>query len=184
MPIKYFRILFILISLMGISREALSQKYTFKQAVSERKITFKMPRGFSDLASNYTSYYAIKDSTTGVEALYSYNLLNAAKALADDSSSYKAFVARVSTIAAESAIASLNIGNVDPGHAKTDFNADFGLTAFFKPSPEFVPSFSNCIAVLIKKNNVGEVYIFILFNVLNRETEVVIGDILGSVDWK
>jgi hypothetical protein len=151
-------------------------------------MTFKMPRGFSEIAQSHAPLhqYAIKDSATGFEARYfvrPYHLLDNSERPADDSASYKSFVNTLSNISLTKTVASLNIMDVDRAHARIDFNADYGLSASFKPAPQYAPSFANCISMFIRKNNIGEIYIFMLFNVFNRETEVIIGDVLGSVNY-
>ncbi|MDJ1466930.1 hypothetical protein [Xanthocytophaga flava] len=51
----------------------------------------------------------------------------------------------------------------DSQSVKYDFNSDWGATAAFKPGSSFGEGFEFCSAQVIKKNDIGEIYIFWLF---------------------
>jgi len=172
-------------SLISFAQNKTFKDYNFKELMTESKATFKMPRGFGEIPVTKKSaqfyQYAIRDTATGFEARYyikPYHLHN--EAAKDDSATYKSFVTIVSNI---SSSPHPDIQPVDPAHARADLHADYGLTSYFNPTSEFAPGYKSCVTMLIRKDNVGEIYIFMLFNTFDRETEIIIQDIIGSVDF-
>lgn len=186
---KYLLVILLsLSSLIAFPQKKAFTEYTFKELMNESKAAFKMPRGFGEIpispnvAQSYQ--YAIRDTITGFEARYfikPHHLADMDRPAPDgDSATYKSFVSMVSVI---SVAAHPDIQTVEPAAARSDLNADYGLTSYFKPTPEFAPGFKNCITMVVRKDGVGEIYIFMLFNIFNRETEVIIHDIIASVDF-
>ncbi|MGX7666751.1 hypothetical protein [Flavobacterium pedocola] len=179
-------------SLTSYSQKKEFRKYNFKELLTECNITYKTPRGFNEtpvISDNGHLYqYAIKDSTTGFEARFyvkPYKIFYQNDPSYDkDPLTYNFFVSALLNTSGFVLPNYPDVKKFGPEIMKDDFNADYGLWSYFEPKSKFGEGYKNCEVFAIRKDTVGEVYIFMLYNIQNRETKIIRDDILSSIDFK
>lgn len=190
---KYiFPFLFFITSLSNAQEKKFGE-YTFQELLEASNLSFKIPRGFKEtkIIKNNGHLYqlAIKDSATGFEARYyvkPYALFFPKNDVTykENPMTYNFFVSSLLNVSGFILPEYPHIDVVKPEYVKYDMNADYGLNSFFEPKSKFAEGYKYCLAAAIRKDSVGEVYIFMLYNIQNRETRIIIDDILSSVDYK
>jgi hypothetical protein len=190
---RIYSILILLISLKSFSQVKKFKDYNFKELLIESNLSFNIPRGFKEtniIQDNGQFYqFAIKDSLTGFEARYyikPYSLFFSKndKTFKEDSMTYNFFVTSLLNVSGYLLPNIPRIEVANPEYVKYDINADYGLSSFFEPKSKFGEGYKYCISIAIRKDGVGEVFIFMLYNIQNHETKIIIDDIFSSIDFK
>jgi len=184
-------VLLCFISLTSFSQNKKFSDYSFKELLAECKITFKVPRGFREVPvipdNGHLYQYAIKDSSTGFETRYyikPYSLFfGNDTTFRKDPKTYNFFVSSLLNVSGYVLPEYPGVDATEREIMKHDFNADYGLSSFFEPKSQFGEGYTYCLAFAMRKDNVGEVYIFMLFTIKNHETNIIVDDILSSIDF-
>jgi hypothetical protein len=144
----------------------------FEILLKELHADFKMPEGFQETIVNKKLpvfyQYAIKDIASGFEVRYFLKPYNRilkdynVKEFDPRDHTYSLFLTTISNSALESSIIP-KIDVFEKEDVKKDFNADWGATTAYKPNIVFGGQANFSAALVIKKDNVGEIYVFWLF---------------------
>jgi hypothetical protein len=134
------------------------------------------------------SQFAIKDSTRKFEVRYSilpYKLAFPDNRSSLDTLTFTRFNSAIRLYAKgiPNGMKYINSYPTD-GSLKKEFGADGGWHSIFYPKPEFGGDYLFCLALVMRKEGVGEYYIFELFSQNDRETQVMIEDVMMSLRFK
>ncbi len=146
----------------------------FMQLIKENGLEFNLPAGFQPTAiqtdSKVPYHYAVKDTATGFEIRYFVNpYAKNGNASRSEDHTYNLFVA---TVLEASGTEFSELPRIDalPGHAiERDFHGNYGAMSAFEPQSEFGKGFGFCAARVIRKDQVGEIYIFWLFTDVEKQ---------------
>jgi hypothetical protein len=163
----------------------------FEYALNPCGAVFKMPRGFYEIplpANDSVSQFAIKDSTRKFEARYSIIPYSIAFPNDEHSLDTLTFARFDSAIRLYAKGIPNGLKYITPyltdGSLKKESGADRGWYSIFYPKPEFGGDYLYCLAVVMRKEGVGEFYIFELFTENDREMLVIIEDVRMSLKFK
>ncbi len=190
---RYLVLSFFLFTLLLKTNVCTSQtkkfhEYNYKELVEALNVKIKIPRGFNEtqiIENNGHLYqYALKDSTTGFEVRYylrPYKLFYDKKTEKDFKiDTYIFFTSSIYNISQNS---SNEIIIINPEYVKHDMNAEYGLSTLVETGQKFTEGYKFCEAHAVRKDLVGEIFIFMLYNIQNRETQIIRDDIFSSLDF-
>jgi hypothetical protein len=177
--------------IVGFSATAQSNEKKFDYFLNACGAIFKMPRGFSEIplpSTDSVSQFAIKDSVRKFEARYSimpYKLAFPDDNYSLDTLTFARFDSAIRLYAKgiPNGMKYINSYATD-GSLKKEFGADRGWFSVFYPKPEFGGDYLFCLAIVMRKEGVGEYYIFELFSDNDHETQVIIEDVMLSIKFK
>jgi hypothetical protein len=151
----------------------------FETLLKELHADFKIPDGFEKTTVNKKLpvfyQYAIKHIASGFEVRYFLKPYNRilkdynVKEFDPRDHTYSLFLTTIANSAAEpTTIPKIDVFTKED--IKKDFNADWGATTAYKPNILFGSQANFSAALVIKKDDVGEIYVFWLFtDVKNQE---------------
>lgn len=190
---KYLFIVFLVFIVLFKTNTCLSQtkkfhEYNYNELVEALNVKIKVPRGFHEtpiIENNGHLYqHALKDSTTGFEVRYylrPYKLFYDKKTEKDYKiDTYIFFMSSIYNISQNS---SHDIIVINPEYVKHDMNAEYGLSSLVETGQKFTEGYKFCEAHAVRKDSVGEIFIFMLYNIQNRETQIIRDDIFSSLDF-
>lgn len=114
--------------------------------------------------SNVKYQYAVKHDTLDFEIRFLITDINQALNLPQDKRSLSLFTSKVIN-ASGSVLPSIpKIQEFGSKTAKQEYNADWLATSSFTTTSNFTSNFKYCSVIALRKNEVGEAYMFFLFN--------------------
>lgn len=165
---------------------------TFKELLEENQLEFTMPKGFKKVKvkknDNVFYQYAIKDKKSGFEIRI---FIRPYGKLMEDTTKFNPNLYTYNMLAVMALNASGNLINKIPQidlfpkeGAKKEFNADWGATTAFSPNTSFGEGFNFCALNCLRKDDVGEVYIYYLFtDVQNQQQLLLDGMYILKFKW-
>lgn len=188
---KIFIIITLLFSVFNYSQNKNFKDYKYQELITECNLIIKVPRGFREVNiikdNGHLYQYSLQDSTTGFQARYyikPYKLFfpKNDNTFINNPTTYNFFLSSLLNVTGNTY--NPEIIEINPEYVKYDMNADYGLFSILETGSKFSEGFKYFEAHAIRKNKIGEVFIFMLYNTQNRETRIIRDDILSSIDFK
>lgn len=178
---------------VSVSQTKQFKNYSYKELVQAIKVSIKIPRGFKETEiipyNGHLYQYALKDSTTGFEVRYyikPYALFYGKneKEYKTNPPTYQSFLSSVINISNTNVPENYpNVLVINPEYVKHDMNAEYGLSCLIETGSTFTEGYTYCEAHAVRKDAIGEIFIFMLYTISNHETSIIRDDIFSSIDF-
>lgn len=151
---------------------------TFNNLVQNTNLVFTMPEGFKTTKikknDNVFYQYAIKADNSNFEVRLFIKNFKQMETKKTDLDFFNKFSYNFMTSTTLNASGNVlpDIPQIDlfpEKDVKNDFNADWGATTAFVPKSEFGKGFNFCVFNSLRLNNIGEVYIFYMFDDMPKQ---------------
>jgi len=154
-----------------------TKKISFNDVLNKYSLQLTIPENFSEVPVKNNSaikyQYALKHDSLDFEIRFLITGINKALDLPDDKRSLSLFTSIVLNASGEVLPNIPKIQEFGSGLAKVDYNADWVANSSFLSKSKFSEGFSYCSVIALRKNQIGEAYIFFLFNDKNQGAKLV-----------
>lgn len=163
------RLILILIFIISLSFSFHKEhQQDFEKRLDKYHLKFDKPDNFKEIQiredTELNYHYALKHNSKDFEIRFLVNNINEKLDLPDDERSFSFFTNVVLNASGQIIPNIPEIKVLDPYLAQKDYNADWLANSTFFADSDFSKGFDYCSVVGIRKNDISETYIFLLFS--------------------